>query len=57
MGNDLLMARVDLTPMLEGHVNIYFSHCLTHFSDTFLYSTPRTNGTAPQPGLGRSISK
>lgn len=30
MGNDLLMARVDLTPMLEGHVIIYFLHCLTH---------------------------
>lgn len=57
MGNDLLMARVELTPTLEGHVIIYFSHCLTTFSDTFSYSTPRTNGTAPQLGLGRSISK
>lgn len=25
MGNDLLMGRVDLTPVLEGHVRIYIS--------------------------------
>lgn len=29
MGNDLLMARVDLTPILDGHVSFPIDDCLS----------------------------
>jgi hypothetical protein len=57
MGNDLLMARVDLTPMLEGQACItpLLVVCYSHFS--FGKSTHLINGTTPLLDLGPSISK
>ena len=46
MGNDLLMARVDLTPMLDGHVSSV-SHPAFFILLPPPYSTHRTNGIAP----------
>lgn len=49
MGNDLLMARVDLTPMLDGHVS--FTLASPERPDVTLglvFSTLQTNGTTRQ---------
>lgn len=58
MGNDLLMARVEFAPMLEGHVSCHFLVILDA-SHRFILtgSTPLTNGTMPQPALALSTLK
>lgn len=58
MGNDLLMARVDLTPVLEGHVG----PLLAQINSLFLTfpsrpSTPQTNGTLRPTDLAHFTSK
>lgn len=56
MGNDLLLGRVDLTPVLDGHVRYYVSpFCIRSFSNS--RSTHQISGTAQPPDPAPSISK
>lgn len=54
MGNDLLMARVDLTPMLDGHVGLLAFYNILHTIDIFSNSMPLINGTVPRAVLDLS---
>lgn len=60
MGNDLLMGRVDLTPVLEGHVRILLTDILSVLHTNGVISMPRTNGTQlpmeRDPFISRSTS-
>lgn len=56
MGNDMLMARVDLTPVLDGHVSLIRTYNpSTQFNHSI--STPQTSGITPQLAPVPSISK
>jgi hypothetical protein len=57
MGNDLLMARVDLTPMLEGHASAIILLICHRFLLPTSYSMHLINGTTLPPDPGPSISR
>jgi hypothetical protein len=55
MGNDLLIGRLDLTPVLDAHVCPLFHCILVNFLMAIFHSMCRINGTLRHQALDLSI--